>query len=75
MYEGKERETCNEAHIIFGYSQICGWAKRYEENSGYCGHIYYLTSNGFLFFSFLFLFFVSSIDLVLIYFTYLSILL
>jgi hypothetical protein len=56
LYEGEERETCNEAHIIFGYTEMCGWAKKYEENDGYCGHIYYLTENSIIISFFFFIY-------------------
>jgi hypothetical protein len=58
IYEGVERESCNEAHIIFGYSFICGWVEKPVSNSGYCGYVYYLSNNGFFFLiSSLFLYF------------------
>jgi hypothetical protein len=47
IYEGEERESCNEAHIIFGWSFICGWVNGYIKNTGYCGHTYYLTESSF----------------------------
>jgi hypothetical protein len=49
IFEGQERESCNNAHIIFGWPFICGWVKKYTEASGYCGYIYFLAQNGFLF--------------------------
>jgi hypothetical protein len=56
-YEGEERESCNEAHMIFGMSLMCGWVNRFHGESGHCGHIYFLTANGFSFFLYFSLFF------------------
>jgi hypothetical protein len=56
MYDGEERESCNEAHLIFGYSSVCGWANKYNKNRGSCGYIYYLVENSFFFIFFLFFF-------------------
>jgi hypothetical protein len=28
IYEGEERESCNEAHIIFGWPYSCGWINK-----------------------------------------------
>jgi hypothetical protein len=53
MYEGETRESCNEAHIIFGYSFKCGWVDKYIKNTGHCGRIYHLTENSLHFFYFL----------------------
>jgi hypothetical protein len=46
FYDGEWKESCNEGHVIFGLSSMCGWVKRYDEGSGSCGHVYYLTENG-----------------------------
>jgi hypothetical protein len=50
-YEGEERESCNEGHIIFGWSLMCGWVERYIKDDGYCGYVYFLSDDGFLLFS------------------------
>jgi hypothetical protein len=45
-YRGELRESCNEAHIIFGWRFRCGWVNGYRENTGSCGYIYYLSVDG-----------------------------
>jgi hypothetical protein len=44
-YRGELRESCKEAHIIFGWRFRCGWVNGYRENTGSCGYIYYLSVN------------------------------
>jgi hypothetical protein len=51
LFNKNIRESCNEAHVLLGWSFTCAWGTRYIDDVKFCATIYYLTGNGlFIFF-------------------------
>jgi hypothetical protein len=53
LYEGVERKSCDEAHILFNWIFSCIWITSesvYWDEDGFCQYIYYLYKSLFYFF-------------------------
>jgi hypothetical protein len=56
-YGGEERKSCDEVHMILGWSFTCGWVELSSGGDyGSCYTVYYLNGSGLFLLLFLFLF-------------------